>query len=68
MSARSRVLEEIRVYRDYPTGKAHTAQCARGKFLGLALVIGHQGGNVWVAYAGRCYLVAPEHVRGLAPR
>ena len=73
VSARSRVLEEIRVgeiiffYRDYPTGKAQKAQCARGKFLGPALVIGHQGGNVWAAYAGRCYLVAQEHVRGLAP-
>ena len=54
-------------YRDYPNGKAQKAQCTRGKFLGPALVIGHQGGNVWVAYAGRCYLVAQEHVRGLAP-
>ena len=31
------------------------------------LVIGHQGGNVWLSYAGRCYLVALEHIRGLAP-
>ena len=55
VSARSRALEEIRVgeiiffYRDYPTGKAQKAQCTRGKFLRPALVIGHQGGNVWVA-------------------
>ena len=26
-----------------------------------------QKANYWVSYAGRCYLVAPEHIRGLAP-
>ena len=35
--------------------------------MGPGIVIGHQRANTWVAFAGRCYLVAPEHIRGLAP-
>ena len=42
-------------------------QAQRGCFVGPALVIGQQGGNVWVSYGGRCFLVALEHIRALAP-
>ena len=35
--------------------------------MGPGVVIGHQGQNAWVSFAGRRCLVAPEHLRGLAP-
>ena len=59
--------EIIYFYRCYPGVKAQKLQAKRGCFLGPGVVIGKQGQNVWVSYAGRCYLVAPEHVRSLAP-
>ena len=49
------------------TTKAIEEQATRGCFLGHGVIIGHQGKNLWIAFAGRCYLVAPEHLRGLAP-
>ena len=73
VSARSRPLGAVSVgevvffYRNYPNAKSQKLQAQRGKYLGPGIVIGHQGGNIWVSYAGRCYLVALEHVRGLAP-
>ena len=54
-------------YRRYPTKNARALQAQRGCWLGPGVVIGHQGQNAWVSFAGRCYLVAPEHLRGLAP-
>jgi hypothetical protein len=54
-------------FRCYQTQAGIKAQSARGCFVGPALVIGLQSNNVWVSYAGRCYLVAREHLRGLAP-
>ena len=73
VSAWSRPLTSIAIgetcffYRCYPNAKSQKLQAQRGKYLGPAIVIGHQGGNIWVSYAGRCYLVALEHVRGLSP-
>ena len=28
-----------------------------------ATVIGREGGNYWASFAGRCHLIAPEHIR-----
>ena len=73
VSARTRVLENVGVgdvvffYRDYPSAKAQKLQAQRGRYIGPGLVIGHQGGNIWISFSGRCYLVAREHIRGLAP-
>ena len=33
------------------------------RWVGPATVVGHEKKNLWVASAGRCHLVAPEHVR-----
>ncbi|CAE7204839.1 RE1 [Symbiodinium microadriaticum] len=30
---------------------------------GPGVIIGHEGPSVWVSFAGRCHLVAPEHLR-----
>ena len=75
MSSRTRITESVSVgdpvffYRNYGAGtaKARQAQALQGRYLGPGLIIGHQGGNVWVSFVGRCYLVALEHVRSLAP-
>ena len=73
VAARTRSVEKVEVgemvffYRNYPQKKAQQLQSQRGCYLGPGIVIGLQGKNVWISYAGRCYLVAPEHVRGLAP-
>ena len=53
--------------RKYRNSKSQKQQALRGCYLGPGIVIGHQRANTWVAFAGRCYLVAPEHIRGLAP-
>ena len=34
---------------------------------GSRCVTGHQSCNAWISFAGRCYLVAPEHIRKVAP-
>jgi len=73
VSARTRVVENTSVgeivffYRRYPSLKAQKLQAQRGNYLGPGVIIGHQGSNLWISFAGRCYLVAPEHVRSLAP-
>lgn len=73
VSARTRLVENTSVgelvffYRRYPSQKSRQLQAQRGCYLGPGVVIGHQGQNAWVSYAGRCSLVAPEHLRGLAP-
>ena len=54
-------------YRDVLTPGGLKQSARIGRWLGPGLVIGHQGGNVWISFAGRCYLVANEHLRGLAP-
>ena len=59
--------EIVFFYRCYPNTKSQKLQALRGCYLGPGVVIGHQKSNVWISFAGRCYLVAPEHVRGLAP-
>ncbi len=59
--------EFVYFYRRYPSQKAVKLQAQRGCYLGPGVIIGTQGQNCWVSYAGRCYLVAPEHLRGLAP-
>ena len=35
----------------------------RGKWRGPGTIIGHEGGNWWVSFGGRCHLVAEEHLR-----
>ena len=73
VAARTRVVQSVDVgelvffYRRYPSRQAQIAQAIRGCYLGPAVVIGHQTKNTWVSFAGRCYLVAPEHLRMLAP-
>ena len=73
VAARTRLVEKTEIgelvffYRCYPSSKAQKLQAQRGCYLGPGVVIGHQGSNSWVSYAGRCYLVAPEHIRKLAP-
>ena len=47
--------------------KATRLQAQRGCWLGPSVIIGHQGQNLWLSLAGRCFLVAPEHIRALAP-
>ena len=59
--------EVVYFYRKYPNPMSKRPQAARGNYVGPGVVIGNQGKNLWTAFAGRCYLVAPEHVRGLAP-
>ena len=73
VAARTRHVEKVSVgdlvffYRCHRSVKALKQQAQRGCYLGPAVVIGHQRSNAWVSYAGRCYLVAPEHIRTLAP-
>ena len=73
VAARTRHVEKVDVgelvffYRCYPSVKAQKLQAQRGCYLGPGVVIGHQKANAWVSYAGRCYLVAPEHLRSMAP-
>jgi len=73
VAARTRLVEKVEVgelvffYRCYPSAKAQKLQAQRGCYLGPGVVIGHQKQNAWVSYAGRCYLVAPEHLRSMAP-
>ena len=33
------------------------------QWFGPATVIGREGGNYWASFAGRCHLIAPEHIR-----
>ena len=35
----------------------------RGQWRGPGTIIGAEGGNWWVSFAGRCHLVAEEHLR-----
>ena len=35
----------------------------RGLWRGPGTIIGHEGGNWWVSFGGRCHLVAEEHLR-----
>ena len=69
VSARTRVIENTAVgeivyfNRRYDTAKTIKLQAQRGCYVGPGVIIGHQGPNMWISYAGRCYLVAPEHVR-----
>ena len=35
----------------------------RGQWRGPGTIIGSEGGNWWVSFAGRCHLVAEEHLR-----
>ena len=35
----------------------------RGQWRGPGTIIGHEGGNWWVSFGGRCHLVAEEHLR-----
>ena len=73
VAARTRHVERVDVgelvffYRKYPSTKSVKMQAQRGCYLGPGVVIGHQKANTWISYAGRCYLVAPEHLRSLAP-
>jgi hypothetical protein len=73
VAARTRHVEKVEqgeivfFYRCYPSTKAQKLQAQRGCYLGPGVVIGHQNANAWVSYAGRCYLVAPEHLRSCAP-
>ena len=72
-AARTRVIKKVDTgeyvffYRNYPSKAAIRLQSQRGYWLGPAIVIGEQGHNYWLSFAGRCYIVAPEHIRGLAP-
>ena len=63
--ARARLVNDLAVgeivffYRKYPTTKAQKLQAQRGCYLGPGVIIGKQGQNHWISFAGRCYLVAP---------
>ncbi|CAE7372042.1 unnamed protein product, partial [Symbiodinium necroappetens] len=39
------------------------ASTKRGRWRGPGLVLGREGPNWWVSYAGRCHLCAEEHMR-----
>ena len=39
----------------------------KGAWRGPGVVIGRQQENYWIARGGRCFLCAPEHVRGASP-
>ncbi|CAK0846224.1 unnamed protein product, partial [Prorocentrum cordatum] len=39
----------------------------KGIWRGSCVVIGHQGENTWVSLGGHTMLVAPEHIKALAP-
>ena len=43
--------------------KGSTANHKLGRWRGPGVVIGFEGQNTWVSQAGRCFLVAPEHIR-----
>ena len=47
-------------------GKA-VGKRAKGIWRGPCVCIGYQGDNTWVALGGRTMLVAPEHIRRVAP-
>ncbi|CAE7707470.1 GIP [Symbiodinium sp. CCMP2592] len=46
----------------YRLGKSGTTN-KRGQWKGPGLILGNDGGNWWISYAGRCHLVAEEHMR-----
>ena len=46
----------------YRLDKAGTTS-KRGRWRGPGLILGQEGGNWWISYAGRCHLVAEEHMR-----
>ncbi|CAE7777019.1 GIP [Symbiodinium sp. CCMP2592] len=46
----------------YRLGKSGTTN-KRGQWRGPGLILGNDGGNWWISYAGRCHLVAEEHMR-----
>ncbi|CAK0887145.1 unnamed protein product [Prorocentrum cordatum] len=45
----------------------HNRNAKKGIWRGPCVVIGHQGENTWVSLGGRAMLVAPEHIKALAP-
>ncbi|CAK0891483.1 unnamed protein product [Prorocentrum cordatum] len=45
----------------------HNRNAKKGICRGPCVVIGHQGENTWVSLGGRTMLVAPEHIKALAP-
>ncbi|CAK0871378.1 unnamed protein product [Prorocentrum cordatum] len=45
----------------------HNRNAKIGIWRGPCVVIGHQGNNTWVSLGGHTLLVAPEHVKALAP-
>ena len=73
VAARTRPVKEVEIgqrvmfYRHYSTSVAVKKQSARGSFMGPGIILGRQNKNVWVSYAGRCYLVCLEHIRALSP-
>ena len=73
VGARTRPVKEVEIgqrvmlFRHYSTSVAVKKQSARGSFLGPGIIIGRQNKNVWVSYAGRCYVVCLEDIRALSP-
>ncbi|CAK0847915.1 unnamed protein product [Prorocentrum cordatum] len=45
----------------------HNRNAKKGIWRRPRVVIGHQGENTWVSLGGRTMLVAPEHIKALAP-
>ena len=45
----------------------HNRNAKKGIWRGPCVVIGHQGSNTWVSLGGHTMLVAPEHIKALAP-
>ncbi|OLP75510.1 Copia protein [Symbiodinium microadriaticum] len=39
----------------------------RGEWAGPAVIVGKEGGNLWLSKSGRCRLTSPEHVRPTTP-
>ena len=52
------------IYRENKQGKTKKPSAS---WTGPATVIGREGQNFWLARGGRCYLVAPEHLRPACP-
>lgn len=52
------------IYRELKQGKTKKPSAS---WTGPATVIGREGQNFWMARGGRCYLVAPEHLRAASP-
>ena len=74
VASRSHPIQEVSVgdvvffYKENRSLPGKKGPRTKGAYLGPAIVIGTQRSNAWVTFAGRCFLVSREHLRGLSPR